>query len=198
MPLRDTRPFRPSPPPPTPGRLRPRTDPPGRCPQDPDESARISSAFFRLFRVMRLIKLLSRAEGVRTLLWTFIKSFQVRVPGPPGQGALGEGGGGRAGGAGDLRRPDAGGGGRGQGASRRPLPQALPYVALLIVMLFFIYAVIGMQVSGRLCAWGGGRAGGGRADPRLLPGAPGSPENRSGCSGGPGKPSAIPGARLRL
>lgn len=28
-----------------------------------------------------------------------------------------------------------------------PLPQALPYVALLIVMLFFIYAVIGMQVS---------------------------------------------------
>lgn len=26
--------------------------------------------------------------------------------------------------------------------------QALPYVALLIVMLFFIYAVIGMQVRG--------------------------------------------------
>ena len=26
--------------------------------------------------------------------------------------------------------------------------QALPYVALLIVMLFFIYAVIGMQVGG--------------------------------------------------
>uniref|UniRef100_A0A8C4L4Z1 Voltage-dependent L-type calcium channel subunit alpha n=1 Tax=Equus asinus asinus TaxID=83772 RepID=A0A8C4L4Z1_EQUAS len=66
-------------------------------------SARISSAFFRLFRVMRLIKLLSRAEGVRTLLWTFIKSFQ-----------------------------------------------ALPYVALLIVMLFFIYAVIGMQMFGKI------------------------------------------------
>uniref|UniRef100_A0A8D1P9R1 Voltage-dependent L-type calcium channel subunit alpha n=1 Tax=Sus scrofa TaxID=9823 RepID=A0A8D1P9R1_PIG len=65
--------------------------------------ARISSAFFRLFRVMRLIKLLSRAEGVRTLLWTFIKSFQ-----------------------------------------------ALPYVALLIVMLFFIYAVIGMQMFGKI------------------------------------------------
>lgn len=48
---------------------------------------------------MRLVKLLSRGEGIRTLLWTFIKSFQ-----------------------------------------------ALPYVALLIVMLFFIYAVIGMQV----------------------------------------------------
>ncbi|XP_055966549.1 voltage-dependent L-type calcium channel subunit alpha-1S [Sorex fumeus] len=70
---------------------------------DPDESARISSAFFRLFRVMRLIKLLSRAEGVRTLLWTFIKSFQ-----------------------------------------------ALPYVALLIFMLFFIYAVIGMQMFGKI------------------------------------------------
>ncbi|XP_027699216.1 voltage-dependent L-type calcium channel subunit alpha-1S [Vombatus ursinus] len=70
---------------------------------DPDESARISSAFFRLFRVMRLIKLLSRGEGVRTLLWTFIKSFQ-----------------------------------------------ALPYVALLIVMLFFIYAVIGMQMFGKI------------------------------------------------
>lgn len=29
--------------------------------------------------------------------------------------------------------------------------QALPYVALLIVMLFFIYAVIGMQVSCSPC-----------------------------------------------
>jgi ABC-type methionine transport system permease subunit len=52
---------------------------------------------------MRLVKLLSRGEGIRTLLWTFIKSFQ-----------------------------------------------ALPYVALLIVMLFFIYAVIGMQVGQNL------------------------------------------------
>lgn len=33
---------------------------------------------------MRLIKLLSRAEGVRTLLWTFIKSFQVCNPAHPG------------------------------------------------------------------------------------------------------------------
>jgi voltage-dependent calcium channel L type alpha-1D len=65
-------------------------------------SGMISINFFRLFRVMRLVKLLSRGEGIRTLLWTFIKSFQ-----------------------------------------------ALPYVALLIVMLFFIYAVIGMQVSCR-------------------------------------------------
>uniref|UniRef100_A0A6E8W4T5 Voltage-dependent calcium channel alpha-1 subunit IQ domain-containing protein n=2 Tax=Anopheles coluzzii TaxID=1518534 RepID=A0A6E8W4T5_ANOCL len=66
-------------------------------------SSIISINFFRLFRVMRLVKLLARGEGIRTLLWTFIKSFQ-----------------------------------------------ALPYVALLIVMLFFIYAVIGMQVFGKI------------------------------------------------
>jgi len=67
------------------------------------ESSIPSINFFRLFRVMRLIKLLSRGEGIRTLLWTFIKSFQ-----------------------------------------------ALPYVALLIVMLFFIYAVVGMQMFGKI------------------------------------------------
>ncbi|CAB3241437.1 unnamed protein product [Arctia plantaginis] len=59
--------------------------------------------FFRLFRALRLIKLLSRGERIRTLLWTFIKSFQ-----------------------------------------------ALPYVALLIVLLFFIYAVVGMQLFGKV------------------------------------------------
>uniref|UniRef100_A0A3B1KJ69 Voltage-dependent L-type calcium channel subunit alpha n=1 Tax=Astyanax mexicanus TaxID=7994 RepID=A0A3B1KJ69_ASTMX len=63
----------------------------------------VSITLFRLFRVMRLVKLLNRFEGIRNLLWTFIKSFQ-----------------------------------------------ALPYVALLIVMLFFIYAVIGMQVFGKI------------------------------------------------
>lgn len=52
---------------------------------------------------MRLIKLLSRNEGIRTLLWTFVKSFQ-----------------------------------------------ALPYVVLLIIMMFFIYAVIGMQLFGKI------------------------------------------------
>ncbi|CAL8402352.1 unnamed protein product, partial [Arctogadus glacialis] len=72
-------------------------------PRNTEDSARISITFFRLFRVMRLVKLLSRGEGIRTLLWTFIKSFQ-----------------------------------------------ALPYVALLIAMLFFIYAVIGMQVFGKI------------------------------------------------
>ena len=59
--------------------------------------------FFRLFRAMRLVKLLARGEGIRTLLWTFVKSLQ-----------------------------------------------ALPYVTLLILMLFFIYAVIGMQVFGKI------------------------------------------------
>ena len=60
----------------------------------------ISVSFFRLFRVMRLVKLLSKGEGIRTLLWTFIKSFQ-----------------------------------------------ALPWVALLIILIFFIYGVVGMQAS---------------------------------------------------
>ncbi|XP_046727534.1 voltage-dependent L-type calcium channel subunit alpha-1D isoform X10 [Silurus meridionalis] len=73
-----------------------------------EDSGRISITFFRLFRVMRLVKLLSRGEGIRTLLWTFIKSFQ-----------------------------------------------ALPYVALLIAMLFFIYAVIGMQVFGKIALMDG-------------------------------------------
>ncbi|XP_072288010.1 voltage-dependent L-type calcium channel subunit alpha-1F isoform X2 [Pyxicephalus adspersus] len=68
-----------------------------------EDSSRISITFFRLFRVMRLVKLLSKGEGIRTLLWTFIKSFQ-----------------------------------------------ALPYVALLIAMIFFIYAVIGMQTFGKI------------------------------------------------
>uniref|UniRef100_A0A8C4HFH5 Voltage-dependent L-type calcium channel subunit alpha n=1 Tax=Dicentrarchus labrax TaxID=13489 RepID=A0A8C4HFH5_DICLA len=67
------------------------------------ENASVSITFFRLFRVMRLVKLLNRSEGIRNLLWTFIKSFQ-----------------------------------------------ALPHVALLIVMLFFIYAVIGMQIFGKV------------------------------------------------
>uniref|UniRef100_A0A8C9SPC2 Voltage-dependent L-type calcium channel subunit alpha n=1 Tax=Scleropages formosus TaxID=113540 RepID=A0A8C9SPC2_SCLFO len=67
------------------------------------ENLSVSITFFRLFRVMRLVKLLNRSEGIRNLLWTFIKSFQ-----------------------------------------------AFPYVALLIIMLFFIYAVIGMQVFGKI------------------------------------------------
>ncbi|CAL8369840.1 unnamed protein product [Lota lota] len=71
--------------------------------QSGEDSSRVSITFFRLFRVMRLVKLLSKGEGIRTLLWTFIKSLQ-----------------------------------------------ALPYVALLIAMIFFIYAVIGMQTFGKV------------------------------------------------
>uniref|UniRef100_A0A7N9B1X6 Voltage-dependent L-type calcium channel subunit alpha n=1 Tax=Mastacembelus armatus TaxID=205130 RepID=A0A7N9B1X6_9TELE len=70
---------------------------------DSAENMSVSITFFRLFRVMRLVKLLNRSEGIRNLLWTFIKSLQ-----------------------------------------------ALPYVALLILMLFFIYAVVGMQIFGKI------------------------------------------------
>uniref|UniRef100_A0A663FHY2 Voltage-dependent L-type calcium channel subunit alpha n=1 Tax=Aquila chrysaetos chrysaetos TaxID=223781 RepID=A0A663FHY2_AQUCH len=75
----------------------------GHVGESSEDSSRISITFFRLFRVMRLVKLLSKGEGIRTLLWTFVKSFQ-----------------------------------------------ALPYVALLIAMIFFIYAVIGMQTFGKV------------------------------------------------
>ena len=38
----------------------------------------MSISFFRLFRVARLVKLLNKNENIRTLLWTFMKSFQVK------------------------------------------------------------------------------------------------------------------------
>lgn len=88
---------------------------------------------------MRLIKLLSRAEGVRTLLWTFIKSFQVRPALPAGTPSIRPPAQPVPGGLGSLLS-------RGASRTLHLAPQALPYVALLIVMLFFIYAVIGMQV----------------------------------------------------
>ena len=69
--------------------------------EDKDVSIKVS--FFRLFRVLRLVKLLSRGEGIRTLLWTFVKSIR-----------------------------------------------ALPFVALLILLLFFIYGVVGMQMFGTI------------------------------------------------
>ena len=49
------------------------------------------------------MKLLNKDEGIRTLLWTFLKSFQ-----------------------------------------------ALPWVAVLIALVFFIYGVVGMQIFGRI------------------------------------------------
>lgn len=63
----------------------------------------IKFSFFRLVRVARLFKLLNRGEAIRTLLWTFLKSFQ-----------------------------------------------ALPWVTLLILMVFFVFAVVGMQFFGRI------------------------------------------------
>ena len=66
-------------------------------------SASFKMNFFRLFRALRLLKLLSMGERIRTLLWTFMESFQ-----------------------------------------------ALPYVGLLVLLMFFIYAVIGMQVFGNI------------------------------------------------
>merc|ERR1719402_1690965 len=68
---------------------------------NPDSDTSIG--FLRLFRVARLVKLLAKGEGIRTLLWTFIKSFQ-----------------------------------------------ALPWVGLLIALIFFIYGVVGMQIFGRI------------------------------------------------
>ena len=33
--------------------------------------------FFRIFRTFRLVKLLHKQKGIKTLLWTFLKSLQV-------------------------------------------------------------------------------------------------------------------------
>merc|ERR1712128_207063 len=63
----------------------------------------MSISFFRLFRVMRLVKLLNKNENIRTLLWTFMKSFK-----------------------------------------------ALPWVMLLIGLIFFIYGTVAMQMMGRI------------------------------------------------
>lgn len=59
--------------------------------------------FLRLFRAARLIKLIGQGNGMRRLLWTFVKSFK-----------------------------------------------SLPWVALLIVMIFFVYAIVGMQIFGSI------------------------------------------------
>jgi len=66
-----------------------------------DEMVPIS--FLRLFRVMRLVKLLNKNENIRTLIWTFMKSFK-----------------------------------------------ALPWVMLLIALIFFIYGTVAMQMMGRI------------------------------------------------
>lgn len=78
----------------------------------------VSVSFLRLFRVARfvhaactfcsylwhrLLKIISKGQNMKRLLWTFLQSFK-----------------------------------------------ALPWVGLLIVLLFFMYAVIGMQLLGRV------------------------------------------------
>ncbi|CAG2163960.1 unnamed protein product [Oppiella nova] len=137
--------------------------------------------FLRLFRVMRLVKLLSRGEGIRTLLWTFVKSFQASHPfstiliqyiRPTSSSEKVS--------SASVRPTSVMNFlrlfrvmrlvkllSRGEGirtllwtfvksfqASHSTILihyiRALPYVALLILMLFFIYAVIGMQVFGKI------------------------------------------------
>ena len=43
----------------------------------PQSEQMFAFGFFRLFRALRLVKLLNQGSGIKTLLWTFIKSFQV-------------------------------------------------------------------------------------------------------------------------
>lgn len=120
-------------------------------------------SFLKLFRAARLIKLLRQGYTIRILLWTFVQSFKVShkclglLPGD-GLGVL---------------LPNAvlklslacrgyrstqltcslcflyssGAGPMLKEMTHLLLLQALPYVCLLIAMLFFIYAIIGMQVS---------------------------------------------------
>ncbi|KAK3539626.1 hypothetical protein QTP70_011045 [Hemibagrus guttatus] len=115
------------------------------------QSASFNMSFLKLFRAARLIKLLRQGYTIRILLWTFVQSFkqdnapchkaemvqewfddhnnQFEVLTPP------------------PNSPDL-----------HPVQylwdvldkQALPYVCLLIAMLFFIYAIIGMQVFGNI------------------------------------------------
>lgn len=109
----------------------------------------INMSFLKLFRAARLIKLLRQGYTIRILLWTFVQSFKV-------------------GHFDDLLAPlfhsshkdDASFFFRQYNkfvffssvtslnnlSLLSLLQQALPYVCLLIAMLFFIYAIIGMQV----------------------------------------------------
>ena len=85
-----------------------------------DATGIVEVGFLRLFRAARLIKLLRRSVSIRILLYTFVQSIKV---------------------------------GRIQ-----PILvyfviislQALPYVMMLMMMLFFIYAIIGMQLFGNI------------------------------------------------
>ena len=85
----------------------------------------INVGFLRLFRAARLVKLLRQGYTIRILLWTFVQSFKVtRYSATPEICIY-------------LHTTII-------------ALQALPYVILLIWMLFFIYAIIGMQVFGNI------------------------------------------------
>lgn len=96
----------------------------------------INMSFLKLFRAARLIKLLRQGYTIRILLWTFVQSFKVGhfdtlvILIPRTRMMISE-----------LRSFMT------SFNQLSLLQQALPYVCLLIAMLFFIYAIIGMQVS---------------------------------------------------
>ena len=83
-----------------------------------DVTQLVKIGFLKLFRAARLIKLLRRSVSVRILLYTFVQSFKVKF-------------------SNDWTIY----------IWRHFFWQALPYVCLLMGILFFIYAIIGMQVS---------------------------------------------------
>ena len=82
-----------------------------------DVTQLVKIGFLKLFRAARLIKLLRRSVSVRILLYTFVQSFKVKF---------------------SIDMDDV--------TKRHFFWQALPYVCLLMGILFFIYAIIGMQV----------------------------------------------------
>lgn len=89
----------------------------------------LNLSFLRLFRAARLIKLLRQGYTIRILLWTFVQSFKVTLNELIWHSLL-------------------------ETVFFFFVNnflnfyfQALPYVCLLIAMLFFIYAIIGMQVA---------------------------------------------------
>lgn len=110
----------------------------------------LNLSFLRLFRAARLIKLLRQGYTIRILLWTFVQSFKVLSDNTHCMRTI-------------IHTIYT---------KSNPLTaiiqwhdwfiellvsccsvQALPYVCLLIAMLFFIYAIIGMQVSQAALLW---------------------------------------------
>ena len=89
-----------------------------------DATGIVEVGFLRLFRAARLIKLLRRSVSIRILLYTFVQSIKVRT-----FRIL-------------LNSTSY--------VNATTSLQALPYVMMLMMMLFFIYAIIGMQLFGNI------------------------------------------------